>query len=100
MYNMFSLIKIIAIAAIWFKKTTSLPKLYHGISNKRDIPVSTLKAFEKQGRKLIKLGLDVKYFKSCLDLKLSSGVLEILSSKFKCLPRWKRFVSSGCKEKT
>ena len=32
--------------------------------------MSTLRALEKQGRKLVELGLDVKYFKTCLDLSL------------------------------
>ena len=73
---MFSVINIITIAAIWFKKATSLPKLYHGTSNKKGIPVSTLRAFEKPGRKQVKLGLDVKYFQSCLDLKLCPEFLK------------------------
>ena len=49
------------------KKCSSLPKFYHGIDSKRGIPVSTLRAFEKQGHKLVKLRLDIKYFGTCLD---------------------------------
>ena len=69
---------MLAVAAIWFSKTTSLPKIYYKISNKRGIPVSTLRAFEKQGHKLVKLRLDVKYLEACLDLNLC---LEFLKFK-------------------
>jgi len=69
----------LVVAAIWILKESSLPKIYFRLSNKRGIPVSTLRALEKQGRKLVKLRLDVKYFESCLDLNLCPEFL-----KFKC----------------
>ena len=58
------------------KKCSSLPKLYHGIDSKRKIPVSTLRAFEKQGHILVKLQLDIKYFETCLDLDLCPEFLK------------------------
>ena len=69
--------KILTVAAIWLLKTTSLPKLYFKISNKRGILVSTLRALEKQGKKLVKLRLDVKYFETCLDLDLYPEFLKL-----------------------
>lgn len=54
----------------WILKCSSLPKLYHKICNERGLPVSVLRNFEKQGHKLVKLKLDVKYFENCLDLNL------------------------------
>jgi len=67
---MLSSIKILAVVALWYIKSSSIPKFYFGICNKRGIPVSAFRALEKQGKKLIKLGLDIKYFESCLDLNL------------------------------
>ena len=59
----------------------SLPKLYHGISNKKGIPVSTLRAFEKRGHKLVKLGLDVKYLENCADLNICPEFFKFKSPK-------------------
>ena len=38
--------------------------------------MSTLRALEKQGRKLVKFGPDFKYFKTCLDLSLCPEFLK------------------------
>ena len=57
-------------------KCSSKAKFYHSIDIKRGIPGSTLRVFEKQGHKLIKLPLDIKYFESYLDLNLRPEFLK------------------------
>jgi len=73
---MLSAIKILAVAALWYIKSSSLPKFYFGMCNKRGILVSTSSALEKQGKKLVKPGLDIKDFESCLDLNLCTEFLK------------------------
>ena len=46
--------------------------------------MSTLKALEKQGHKLAKLGLDVKYFETCLDLILYPEFLKFKIPTLNC----------------
>ena len=72
------LVSLLYYSELQMRKT--IPKIYFRISNKRGIPVSTLRGLEKQGRKLVKLGQDVKYFETCLDISLCPEVL-----KFKIL---------------
>ena len=53
--------KLLLIALIWFCKSTSLPKLYYNISNKRGISINKLRVCEKLGQKAVKLRLDSIY---------------------------------------
>ena len=69
-------INALTVALLWLLKAKSLPKLYHGICNKRDVQVSDLRALEKQGHKIAKLKPDIKFFNTCLDLKLCSQFLK------------------------
>ena len=43
--------------------------------------MSTLRAFEKRGHKLVKLGLDVKYLKNCADLNICPEFLKFKPPK-------------------
>ena len=61
---------------LWLKKCSLLLKFFHRMDSKREIPVSTLRAFKKQGHKLVKLQLDIKYFKSYLNLDLCPEFLK------------------------
>ena len=46
------------------------------MSNKRGIPLSTLRKLERNGRKVTKLKLDLKYFETCLELRLCPQFLK------------------------
>ena len=46
--------------------------------------MSTLRALEKQGCKFVKLGLDVKYFETCLDLSLCPEFLKFKIPTLNC----------------
>ena len=72
---MFTILSLLAICTLWYKKSISLPKLDFNLSSKRGIPVSTFHSFEKQGFK-VNLGLDTKYFETCLDLKICPEFLK------------------------
>jgi len=58
------------------KKSSSLLKYYYKLSKKRGISVSVFRNLERQGFKLMKLKLDLKYFDSCLDLKICPNYLK------------------------
>ena len=61
-------------------KITSLPKLYYRLSKQRGVTVTQLRKLEKYGWKVLKLNLDIKYFKNCLDLNLCSKFLKFKPS--------------------
>ena len=80
---MHQILWLLYIAIIWYKKSTSLPKLYFAISNRRDVTVRDLRQIEKFGYKVLKLRLDVKYFKTCTDLGLCPQFLKFKAPKLK-----------------
>ena len=46
---------LLYLAALWYKKSTSLPKLYFAISNRRGVKVKDLRQVEKHGYKVLKV---------------------------------------------
>ena len=62
--------------AVWIVKTSSLPKLYHRLQDRRDVAVSQFRKLEKAGLKVTKLVLDLKYFESCLELGICPKYLK------------------------
>ena len=72
---------LVAFSAWFMLKVTSLPELYHHISNKRGIPVKSLRRLEKYGLKAVKLRLDKQYFESCLDLGLYPPKFKLKDTK-------------------
>ena len=74
---------LLYIAILWYKKTTSLPKLYFSISSKRGIQVKDLRQIEKFGQKIVKLRLDIKYFEICSNLNLCPEFLKFRPPKLK-----------------
>ena len=72
------------VAALRLMETKPLPKLYHGICNKRDVQVSDLRAFEKQGLKVVKLELHVRYL---FGIEAMPGFLKVQSPEFQCIQK-------------
>ena len=52
----------VVLVANWYLKTTSLPKLYYRLQDRRDVRVNQLRKLERIGVKVTKLSLDLKYF--------------------------------------
>ena len=80
---MHSILWLLYLATIWYKKSTSLPKLYFSISNRRGVKVKDLRQIEKFGYKVLKLRLDVKYLDICADLGLCPEFLKFKAPKLK-----------------
>ena len=59
---------IIVLCASWYLKSTTLPKLFYKLQDRRDVDIHRLRKLEKLGLKVTKLTLDVKYFESCVEL--------------------------------
>ena len=78
-----SVLWLLYIAILWYKKTISLPKLYFSISSNRGIRVKDLRLIEKFGQKIVKLRLDIKYFEICSNLNLCSEFLKFRPQKLK-----------------
>ena len=55
---------IIVLVALWYTKTTSLPKLFYRLQDRRDVEIRRLRKLEKSGIKVTKLLLDIKYFEN------------------------------------
>ena len=69
-------LNILTFCCLWWIKCTSLPKLYHRITSRRDVSLVELRKLEKDGLKLTKLSLDVKYLESCRELGLCPKFLQ------------------------
>ena len=65
----------VVLVANWYLKTTSLPKLYYRLQDRRDVRVNQLRKLERIGVKVTKLSLDLKYFDSCVELGISPKFL-------------------------
>ena len=57
------------------EKTTSLLQLYFRISTKRGTPVKDLQQIKRYGLKIMKLKLDIKFFKLALILTFAHNSL-------------------------
>ena len=68
--------KLLILSILWYSKSTSLPKLYYLISNRRGIHINQLRACERHSQKIVKLKLDIKYLESCADLKICPKFLK------------------------
>ena len=56
---------LLSFVFLWFVKSTSLPKLYYRLSNRRGLDVQKFRKLEKLALKVTKWKLDIKYFEDC-----------------------------------
>ena len=67
--------KLLLVILLVYAKSTSLPKFYFNVSNRRGVTINQLRACEKHGRKVLELKLDVKYLESFEEMKVCSKFL-------------------------
>jgi len=72
---------LLSLICLWYIKITSLPKLYYRISSRRGIQVATFRKLEKIGLKVVKLRFDVKFYETCLSLKICPEFLNFKPPK-------------------
>ena len=65
----------------WYSKTTTLPKLYYRLQNRREVGLHVFRKLEKSGIKVTKLTLDLKYFENCVELGICPQYLRFKPPK-------------------
>ena len=67
--------------ATWYLKTTSLPKLFYQLQDRRGVGLTRFRSLEKSGIKVTKLVLDVRYFENCIELGICPQFLKFKPPK-------------------
>ena len=79
--------------------STSLPKLYYNINNKRGVSINKLRVCEKLGQKAVKLRLDVKYLEACVELDICPKFLRFKPPNISVYHNLSSVYSIGLKRK-